>query len=136
MEDGIELTSINVKEGEKFLQKAARYKVAMYPLTGALIGTCIGGPIGLIAGLKVGGLTAIGCGLLGEFYDCATMHFIFISIVTCLMFTGFTGASLIKKKQIEMHKTSSTVGLNMARQTSLQKSISLPEDLKESKKEL
>ena len=113
VEDGIEVTSINVKEGEKFLEKATRYKVAMYPIAGALIGTCIGGPIGLIAGLKVGGLTAIGCGLL-----------------------GFTGASLIKKKQIEMHKTSSTVGLNMAEQTSPKKSISLPEDLKESKKEL
>ena len=38
----------------------------MYPLAGAVIGTCIGGPVGLLAGLKVGGLTALGCGILGK----------------------------------------------------------------------
>lgn len=59
---------MNVTEGEKFLQKAARYKVTMYPLAGAVIGTCIGGPVGLLAGLKVGGLTALGCGILGKFH--------------------------------------------------------------------
>lgn len=34
-------------------------------MAGALIGTCLGGPIGMVAGLKAGGLAAIGCGLLG-----------------------------------------------------------------------
>lgn len=66
-EENIEETHINVKKGAKFLEKASRYKVAVYPLAGAVLGTCIGGPIGLIAGLKVGGLAALGCGLLGEF---------------------------------------------------------------------
>lgn len=65
-EENAELTNVNVTEGEKFLQKAVRYKVAMYPLAGAVIGTCIGGPVGLLAGLKVGGLTALGCGILGK----------------------------------------------------------------------
>lgn len=64
-EDDIEETNVNVKVGEKFLEKAVRYKAAMYPIAGAVIGTCIGGPVGLIAGLKVGGLTALGCGILG-----------------------------------------------------------------------
>lgn len=37
----------------------------MYPITGALIGTCIGGPVGLLAGLKIGGLAALGGTVLG-----------------------------------------------------------------------
>ncbi|KOC67084.1 Syntaxin-17 [Habropoda laboriosa] len=112
-EDNVEEVSINVVQGEKFLQKAARYKVAMYPLAGAVLGTCIGGPVGLIAGLKVGGLTALGCGIL-----------------------GFTGASLLKKKEIEMQKSRSTVGENLIEQKPMQKTISLPENLKETKKDL
>lgn len=72
-EDDIEETNINVKQGEEFLKKASRYNVALYPLTGAVLGTCIGGPIGLIAGFKIGGLTALGCGILGKFY-----HFCFL----------------------------------------------------------
>ncbi|XP_068966596.1 syntaxin-17 [Bombus flavifrons] len=113
VEDNIEVTNVNVTEGEKFLQKAARYKVTMYPLAGAVIGTCIGGPVGLLAGLKVGGLTALGCGIL-----------------------GFTGASIIKKKEIEMQKSRSTEGHSLTEQKSVQKSISLPENLQETKKEL
>ncbi|XP_048263670.1 syntaxin-17 isoform X2 [Bombus affinis] len=112
-EDNIEVTNVNVTEGEKFLQKAARYKVTMYPLAGAVIGTCIGGPVGLLAGLKVGGLTALGCGIL-----------------------GFTGASIIKKKEIEMQKSRSTEGHSLTEQNTVQKSISLPENLQETRKEL
>ena len=37
-----------------------------YPLAGALIGTCLGGPIGLVAGLKLGSLAAIGGGFIGK----------------------------------------------------------------------
>lgn len=65
-EENVEETQINVSRGAKFLQKAAKYKVAAYPIAGAMLGTCIGGPIGLIAGLKIGGLTALGCGILGK----------------------------------------------------------------------
>uniref|UniRef100_A0A0C9RJ84 STX17_1 protein n=1 Tax=Fopius arisanus TaxID=64838 RepID=A0A0C9RJ84_9HYME len=67
IEDNIVETEDNVTGGAKFLQRAAKFKVATYPIAGALIGSCIGGPIGLMAGLKLGGLTAIGGGLLGEF---------------------------------------------------------------------
>ncbi|XP_053971314.1 syntaxin-17 [Hylaeus anthracinus] len=112
-EDNIELTSINVTKGEQFLSKAARYKVAAYPLAGALIGTCVGGPIGLIAGLKVGGLTAIGCGIL-----------------------GFTGASFLKKKEIELQNSRNPTQHRLTEQKSIQKSTSLPESSTESKKEL
>lgn len=66
MEDNIEETQINVNEGARYLRKASAYKVAAYPIAGAMLGTCIGGPIGLIAGLKIGGLAAVGCGILGK----------------------------------------------------------------------
>ncbi|CAL7935499.1 unnamed protein product [Xylocopa violacea] len=113
VEDNIEETNINVKQGEKFLVKAMRYKAAMYPLAGAVLGTCIGGPVGLVAGLKVGGLTALGCGIL-----------------------GFTGATLLKKKELEMQKSQSATGQSLIQLRTVQKSTSLPENLKETKKEL
>lgn len=72
----VQEVQVNVTEGAKSLSKAAKYKLITYPLTGAVIGMCVGGPVGLIAGLKLGGLTALGCGVL-----------------------GFTGGTILKKKQ-------------------------------------
>lgn len=40
-------------------------KAVAYPATGALLGGIIGGPIGLLAGAKIGGITAIGCATVG-----------------------------------------------------------------------
>lgn len=65
-------------EGVAQLGKAAKLKASLYPLTGALLGTCIGGPVGLIAGLKIGAMTALGGTIL-----------------------GFTGGRLLKKTQQE-----------------------------------
>lgn len=42
-----------------------RLKTTAYPITGALLGTIIAGPLGLVAGLKVGSLAAIGLGVAG-----------------------------------------------------------------------
>lgn len=42
-----------------------RLKSTAYPLTGALLGTVVAGPLGLVAGLKIGGLAAIGLGVAG-----------------------------------------------------------------------
>ena len=56
---------MKVQEGERNLAKAARYKAALYPITGALLGTCIGGPVGLLAGLKIGAVAALGGTVLG-----------------------------------------------------------------------
>ncbi|KAK0073035.1 hypothetical protein PV326_013853, partial [Microctonus aethiopoides] len=78
IENGVIGSIENIREGTKYLEKTSKLKVAMYPLIGALIGTCIGGPVGLIAGLKFGGLTAISCGVL-----------------------GFTGATILQKKHFE-----------------------------------
>lgn len=63
--DNVDTTAENVDKGESNLRTALRYKKTMYPICGALLGTCIGGPVGLIVGLKAGGLAAVGCGLLG-----------------------------------------------------------------------
>ncbi|XP_071560998.1 syntaxin-17 isoform X2 [Temnothorax nylanderi] len=113
MEDNIEETQINVNEGAKYLQKASRYKVAAYPLAGAMLGTCIGGPIGLLAGLKIGGLAAVGCGIL-----------------------GFTGGSLLKKKQVESRKQEPCLDKSTIDLKSVKKSASCPDDLKQDKKHL
>lgn len=66
IQDNIEETEINVIKGYKNVKLAARYKAALYPLTGAVIGTCVAGPIGLLAGLKIGGLSAMAGGFLGK----------------------------------------------------------------------
>lgn len=65
-------TQISVHEGTSHLRTALKYQKAAYPLFGAVIGTCIAGPIGLIAGMKTGaslmaagGLASITGGFLG-----------------------------------------------------------------------
>ena len=35
------------------------------PLVGAVLGLCVGGPVGILAGAKLGGVAAIGGGILG-----------------------------------------------------------------------
>lgn len=113
-ENDIEETDVNVTEGEKMLARAARYKVATYPLAGIIIGTCLGGPVGLVAGLKIGGLAAISGGLL-----------------------GFTGGTILKKKQLQMQKSQSTTDRTMTEQLNLvERPSSSLETLQETKKDL
>ena len=51
------------------------------PLAGAIFGMCLGGPVGLLAGAKLGGVAAVGGSIL-----------------------GYTGASVIKEqKEIRAH---------------------------------
>lgn len=63
--DNAEEALENTQMAESQLRKAFTYKKAMYPIVGALVGTCIGGPIGLFVGVKAGGIAAVGCGILG-----------------------------------------------------------------------
>lgn len=66
IEDHVSTAAENVEEGTRNLAKAAKYKLAMLPVAGALIGGVIGGPIGLLAGFKVAGAAAaVGGGILG-----------------------------------------------------------------------
>ncbi|KAH8395599.1 hypothetical protein KR222_001869, partial [Zaprionus bogoriensis] len=78
--DNAEEALENVQQGERQLRQALTYKKAMYPMVGALLGTCVGGPIGMVAGIKAGGLAAVGCGIL-----------------------GFTGGSVLKSNPNVMH---------------------------------
>lgn len=65
VENNVEAAHVNVTEGEKMLCQAVKYKQGMYPLLGALLGSVLGGPVGLLAGMKLGSLTAVACGFLG-----------------------------------------------------------------------
>jgi syntaxin 17 len=64
-EEKVESAHENVHAGFKDLVKAHRLKTAVYPVTGAFLGSMIGGPVGLVAGIKIGGLTALGCAIAG-----------------------------------------------------------------------
>lgn len=74
--NNVEETQVQVEQGEQSLKQAVRYKKAMYPVCGGLIGMCIGGPVGMLAGAKIGGAAAV-----------------------CCAFLGFTGGTAIKKKE-------------------------------------
>lgn len=74
--ENVEETQVQVEKGTRSLREALSYKKAIYPMCGALIGTCLGGPVGLLAGLKFGGVAALTGGIL-----------------------GFTGGSAIKNKE-------------------------------------
>lgn len=66
VEDNVSETKDQVEEAEKQLRQALKYKKAMYPLCGAILGFCVAGPVGMVTfGLKAGSLAAVGCGILG-----------------------------------------------------------------------
>ncbi|KAF2899762.1 hypothetical protein ILUMI_06425 [Ignelater luminosus] len=67
IEANTEVASENINSGLRQLIQASKLKKASYPVAGAFIGTMVGGPIGSVAGLKIGGLAAIGCGVVGYF---------------------------------------------------------------------
>ncbi|XP_056012006.1 syntaxin-17-like isoform X2 [Ostrea edulis] len=62
IEDNIEKAHHDVRKGAFQLGKASKYKAAMFPIAGAVIGTVVAGPIGLFAGAKIGGILGIGIG--------------------------------------------------------------------------
>uniref|UniRef100_UPI00358E1845 syntaxin-17-like isoform X2 n=1 Tax=Myxine glutinosa TaxID=7769 RepID=UPI00358E1845 len=64
--ENVERASDNVAEGTQQLGKAMRGAAVVLPVAGAVLGGAVAGPLGLLAGLKVGGLiAAFGGGLLG-----------------------------------------------------------------------
>ena len=48
----------------------------VYPMAGAVLGTCLGGPVGFLAGVKIGGLAAVGGSIFGRIIY--TMIFVYI----------------------------------------------------------
>uniref|UniRef100_A0A8C1XPE2 Syntaxin 17 n=1 Tax=Cyprinus carpio TaxID=7962 RepID=A0A8C1XPE2_CYPCA len=66
IEANVSIAAANVEEGTQSLGKAARSKLAVLPVAGAVVGGVLGGPLGLLAGFKVAGVAAaVGGGLLG-----------------------------------------------------------------------
>uniref|UniRef100_A0A671MEG8 Syntaxin-17-like n=1 Tax=Sinocyclocheilus anshuiensis TaxID=1608454 RepID=A0A671MEG8_9TELE len=66
IEANVSIAAANVEEGTQSLGKAARLKLAVLPVVGAVVGGVLGGPLGLLAGFKVAGVAAaVGGGLLG-----------------------------------------------------------------------
>uniref|UniRef100_A0A671MZT5 t-SNARE coiled-coil homology domain-containing protein n=1 Tax=Sinocyclocheilus anshuiensis TaxID=1608454 RepID=A0A671MZT5_9TELE len=66
IEANVSIAAANVEEGTQILGKAARSKLAVLPMAGAVVGGVLGGPLGLLAGFKVAGVAAaVGGGLLG-----------------------------------------------------------------------
>ncbi|XP_050546600.1 syntaxin-17 isoform X3 [Daktulosphaira vitifoliae] len=61
----VESTQENVEQAEQSLRKAAKLKKMSYPLIGAVIGSCVGGPLGCLAGIKVGVVATVTCFALG-----------------------------------------------------------------------
>lgn len=52
-----------------------RLKALTYPLTGAVVGTAVGGPIGFVAGAKIGAIAALGFGVAGYVVGSITKRF-------------------------------------------------------------
>lgn len=66
IEDNIETAHNNVNTAANMLGQASKYKAAMIPVAGAVVGAVVGGPIGLLAGFKLAGcVAAVGGGLAG-----------------------------------------------------------------------
>lgn len=63
--ENVESTQICVEQGTQHLRQALKYQKAAYPLLGAVIGTCVAGPVGFLVGIKTGGLLALSGGVLG-----------------------------------------------------------------------
>ncbi|XP_030830595.1 syntaxin-17 [Strongylocentrotus purpuratus] len=65
IQNNIQVAQTNIQTGVKHLLKASTYKAAMLPIGGAILGGICGGPVGFVAGMKVGAAAAIGGGAIG-----------------------------------------------------------------------
>jgi len=60
IEQNVDDSQKNVESGKNDLFKAANYKYALIPVVGAVVGTAVLGPVGLILGIKIGGVIVLG----------------------------------------------------------------------------
>lgn len=66
IEDTVEQSHEHVVSAQKELaQVAAKMNGAVYPVLGAVLGTCIGGPVGFVAGLKIGTIMGVTGSVIG-----------------------------------------------------------------------
>lgn len=68
IEDNIDKAHSEVQKGAFHLGKASKYKTAIFPIAGAVIGTVVAGPVGLFAGAKIGGALGLGIGGTAGFF--------------------------------------------------------------------
>lgn len=68
IEKNISMTNDHVESGALSLRQALNYKAMNTAVGGALIGTCIGGPVGFLAGAKLGAVCGLGSGLIGYYF--------------------------------------------------------------------
>ena len=45
-------------------------------MAGAILGTCLGGPVGFLAGVKIGGLAAVGGSIFGRLFKICNYFFL------------------------------------------------------------
>jgi syntaxin 17 len=67
IEKNVNEAQVNVEAGALSLRQALSYKILHTSAGGAFIGTCIGGPLGFMAGAKIGALCGVGSGIIGYF---------------------------------------------------------------------
>lgn len=69
IENQVEQSHAHVFSAQKELaQVASKMQGTVYPLLGAIIGSCVAGPIGLVAGLKVGAVVAVTGSVIGKYH--------------------------------------------------------------------
>lgn len=65
IESNVTKADNNVQKGTRHLARAAQLQAALLPVTGALLGMALGGPVGMIVGAKMALGCAVGGSLLG-----------------------------------------------------------------------
>lgn len=68
IEDNIDKAHSEVQKGAFELGKASKFKTAVFPIAGAVIGTVVAGPVGLFAGAKIGAALGLGIGGTAGFF--------------------------------------------------------------------
>ena len=59
-------SSVENVENTRREQRDSFSTAKVYPMAGAVLGTCLGGPVGFLAGVKIGGLAAVGGSIFGN----------------------------------------------------------------------
>lgn len=67
IERNVNETEVRIESGSLSLRQALNYKILTTSAGGALIGSLVGGPVGFIAGAKIGAACSVGTGLIGFF---------------------------------------------------------------------
>ena len=81
-------------------QQATRPASRMYPMAGAVVGSCIGAPVGFLAGIKIGGLASLSGIIFGTNFTLLIIQFLF-------SMAGYSTGSIVKKFAQQQEKIDS-----------------------------